>query len=222
MPSHALDGVKIITSNQVNVLPFLVNMGSCLQGRRSPFFYDHIVNEGDKIRATFKLRGTSTSLILKTEISNSIDINLLKQQSKTFTQKFMENLSRSLSEVNADALTRPVIFEAYDDSVLITKFGDLVPRIDSSKNESHKIYMLDKGLVIEIDPSDIEYRFTELTGDLSVLKEGGPVWSGKGFVEYRITNPNLINRLDPNNQEKFKGFRKVFRGRPEINPFASE
>ena len=82
--------------------------------------------------------------------------------------------------------------------------------------------MLDKGLVIEIDPSDIEYRFTELTGDLSVLKEGGPVWSGKGFVEYRITNPNLINRLDPNNQEKFKGFRKVFRGRPEINPFASE
>ena len=218
---NALDGVEIITSNQVNVVPFLVDMGACLQGRRSPFFYDDIVNEGDKIRAVFKLRGYE-GVNFKTEISNSIDINLLKQQSKTFTQKFMENLSRSLSDVNADALTRPVIFEAYDDSLTANKFGDDLPT--ELEIESHKVYMLDKGLVIEIDPEDIEYRFTRSTDfpDLFSSHHMMAAWEGKGFFEYRITNPILINRLSPNNQENFKGFRKVFRGKPEINPFASE
>ncbi len=218
---NALDGVEAIKSNQVNVVPFLVDMGACLQGRRSPYFYGDIVNEGDKIRTTFNKRGSSY-IDLKLEISNSIDINLLKQQqSKTFTQKFMDNFSRSLSGVNADELTRPVIFEAYDDSVFSSEFGDDLPSEFAIK--AHKIYMLDKGLVLEVDPEDIEYRFTGSTGlpDLfgSHVVEAD---SGLGFFEYKITNPILINKLSPNNQENFKGFRKVFRGKPEINPFASE
>ena len=210
-----------------------INMGGCLLGKRATWFIEDIEKDVKKAVDTMSKEAAGFNQVTLTNpntqdkkviwASDTIDTEALKYAGLSFTEGLMYNLAKTKA-VNQ----KPIVFEAYTTDTHTNPNPPLFEYFSSEGNfieqkKYHKVFVLEANKLIQLEDADLTYEFHEFDKTKGLIKKDNPEPSDIGIWKYTIKENDRTRQLFKNLPEKYKTTpQKLFRGKAEANPFATE